>query len=61
MLFRLVNSNYDRHTERAYVEFRAKDDDGQRQASPERLPGKPARYASIIEGFATITLILSLG
>ena len=26
MLFCLVNSNYDRHTERGYVEFRANDD-----------------------------------
>ena len=28
MLFRLVNAEYDRHTERGYVEFRANDDDG---------------------------------
>jgi len=28
MLFRLFNAEYDSHTERAYVEFRAKDDDG---------------------------------
>jgi hypothetical protein len=28
MLFRLVNAGYDSHTERAYVEFRANDDDG---------------------------------
>jgi len=28
MLFRLVNSEYDSHTERGYVEFRANDDDG---------------------------------
>jgi len=28
MLFRIVNSNFDRHTERGYVEFRADDDDG---------------------------------
>jgi hypothetical protein len=28
MLFRLVNTEYDHHTERGYVEFRANDDDG---------------------------------
>ena len=28
MLFRLVNAEYDSHTERAYVEFRANDEDG---------------------------------
>jgi hypothetical protein len=28
MLFRLVNAEYDSHTERAYVEFRAPDNDG---------------------------------
>ena len=28
MLFRLVNAEYDSHTQRAYVEFRANDDDG---------------------------------
>ena len=28
MLFRLVNPEYDPNTERAYVELRAKDDDG---------------------------------
>ena len=28
MLFRLVNAEYDRHTERGYVEFRAHDGDG---------------------------------
>ena len=28
MLFRLVNTNYDRHTERGYVEFRGNDGDG---------------------------------
>lgn len=28
MLFRLVNAEYDSHTERAYVEFRADDEDG---------------------------------
>jgi cell fate regulator YaaT (PSP1 superfamily) len=28
MLFRLVNSEYDSHTGRGYVEFRANDDDG---------------------------------
>ena len=28
MLFRLVNAEYDPATERSYVEFRAKDDDG---------------------------------
>ena len=28
MMFRLVNVEYDLHTERAYVEFRADDEDG---------------------------------
>ncbi len=28
MMFRLVNAEYDSHTERAYVEFRADDEDG---------------------------------
>jgi hypothetical protein len=28
MLFRLVSGEYDHKTERGYVEFRAKDDDG---------------------------------
>ena len=28
MLFRIVSSNCDDHTERGYVEFRANDDDG---------------------------------
>jgi hypothetical protein len=28
MLFRLFNAEYDSHTERAYVEFRANDGDG---------------------------------
>ena len=28
MLFRLVNAEYDRHTERGYVEFRGNDGDG---------------------------------
>ena len=28
MLFRLVSAEYDPDTQRAYVEFRAKDDDG---------------------------------
>ena len=28
MMFRLVNAEYNSHTERAYVEFRADDDDG---------------------------------
>jgi hypothetical protein len=28
MLFRLVNAEYDSDTQRAYVEFRAQDDDG---------------------------------
>jgi hypothetical protein len=28
MLFQLVNAEYDRDTERAYVEFRAPDNDG---------------------------------
>ena len=28
MLFRLVNTEYDRHTERGYVEFRGNDGDG---------------------------------
>ena len=28
MLFRLVNTEYDHHTERGYVEFRGNDDDG---------------------------------
>ena len=28
MLFRLVNAEYDPDTQRAYVEFRANDDDG---------------------------------
>jgi hypothetical protein len=28
MLFRLVNAEYDQHTERGYVEFRGNDGDG---------------------------------
>ena len=28
MLFQLVNTEYDRHTERGYVEFRGNDGDG---------------------------------
>ena len=28
MLFQLVNADYDRHTERGYVEFRGNDGDG---------------------------------
>jgi hypothetical protein len=28
MLFRLANTQYDHHTERGYVEFRANDGDG---------------------------------
>jgi hypothetical protein len=28
MMFMLLRAEYDRHTERAYVEFRAPDDDG---------------------------------
>ena len=28
MMFRLVNAEYDSHSESAYVEFRAPDDDG---------------------------------